>query len=68
MNLVREKVSQSDTPKQLQLLTLAPQSCSRETVSEYFGVSVHLVRESRKLFKKTSIFREVGSKRGRLLQ
>ena len=65
MALIREKIYQSNTTQeQLHLLTLAPQICSRETQSEFFGVSEHLIRESRTVFKKTGILGEIDCKKG----
>ena len=65
MDLIRQKVLLSDsTLKQLQFLTLAPQISSRESLSESFGVSEYLIRESREIFKKTGILGEIASKKG----
>ena len=65
MALIREKIYQSNTTQeQLHLLTLAPQISSRETLSEFFGVSEHLIRQSRKVFKKTGILGEIDCKKG----
>ena len=64
MELIRQNVSHSDsTHKQLQFLTLAPQTCSRELLSEFFDVSEYL-RESREVFKKNGILGEIPSKIG----
>ena len=64
MDLIRQKVLLSDsTLKQLQFLTLAPQISSRESLSEFFGVSEYLIRESREIFKKTGILGEIPSKK-----
>ena len=65
MDLIRQKVLLSDsTLEQLQFLTLAPQISSRESLSEFFGVSEYLIRESREIFKKTGILGEIASKKG----
>ena len=65
MDLTRQKVLLSDsTLKQLQFLTLAPQISSRESLSEFFGVSEYLIRESREAFKKTGILGDIASKKG----
>ena len=65
MDLIRQKVLLSDsTLKQLQFLTLAPQISSRESLSEFFGVSEYLIRESREAFKKTGILGDIASKKG----
>ena len=65
MDLIRQKVLLSDsTLKQLRFLTLAPQISSRESLSEFFGVSEYLIRESREIFKKTGILGEIASKKG----
>ena len=64
MDLIRQKVLLSDsTLKQLQFLTLAPKISSRESLSEFFGVSEYLIRESREVFKKTGILGEIASKK-----
>ena len=65
MNLIRQKISDSSTKEQLQLLTLAPQTCSRETLTSFFGVSEYLLRESRDLFKKSGILGDVECKKGK---
>ena len=55
MDIIRQKVSHSDsTHKQLHFLTLVPQICSRELLSEFFGVFEYLIRESREVFKKNT--------------
>ena len=38
MNLIRKKVTISDTGKNIQLLTLAHQTCSRNTLADFFGI------------------------------
>ena len=64
MELIQQNVSHPDsTHKQLQFLTLAPQTCSRELLSEFFDVSEYLIRESREVFKKNGILGEIPSKR-----
>ena len=68
MDLIRKFFSQSDINEQLQLLTLAPQNCSREVLSDYFGVSKHLIRESRELLRRGAILGKVGPKKGKLLK
>ena len=55
-------LSHSDTHKQTQLLTLAPQNCSCEDISKYFGTSLYLVDLSRELLKNKGIFGEVEHK------
>ena len=45
----------------------APQNCSREVLSEYFGVSKHLVRQSRELLKRAGILGKVETKQGRFI-
>ena len=59
MNLIRKKISHSDINEQIQLLTLAPQNCSREVLSEYFDVSEYLVRESREILNRAGILGKV---------
>ena len=67
MNLIRKKISHSDINEQIQLLTLAPQNCSREVLSEYFDVSEYLVRESREILNRAGILGKVEPKKGSLL-
>ena len=66
MCMVKNEISHSDTHKQTQLLTLAPQNCAREAVSKYFGTSLYLVDLSRELLKNKGIFGEVESYNGKL--
>ena len=68
LNQLRMKVSNSDTPTQIQLLTLAPQNSSRESLSEFFGVSEYIIRESRELLKKSSILGDHKCRKGILKQ
>ena len=68
MDLIRKKIAVSDTEKKIQLLTLGPQTCSRNTLVEYFGVSDYLVRESRQVFKTTGILGDVAHKNGKLFE
>ena len=58
------KVSNSDTPTQIQLLTLAPQNSSRESISEFFGVSEYIIRESRELLKRSGILGDHKCRKG----
>ena len=62
------KVSEADTRKKIQLLTLEPQSCSHETIADFFGISDYIVRESRELYRKSGIPGDVESKKGRLVE
>ena len=66
MCMIKNEISHSDTRYQTQLLTLAPQNCSREAVSEYFETSLYLVDLSRELLKNKGIFGEVEFKNGKL--
>ena len=66
MSLIKSEVKNSDTQRKIQLLTFAPQSCSRESLTNYFQVSDHVVRESRELFKYKGLFGEVRSRKGKL--
>ena len=49
MCMIKHEISHSDTQEQTQLLAFAPQNCSREAVSRYFGTSLYLVDLSREL-------------------
>ena len=61
------KITCADNRRQQQLLTLVPQSCSRKTITDFFGVSDYLVRVSRELFKRSGILGDVDCKTGRLI-
>ena len=65
LDLIQEKVACSNTPKQIQLLTLAPQTCSRKTLAKFFGVSDYIIRESREVFKEKVILGDIEPKTGR---
>ena len=67
MDLIRQKISLSKPKEQLKLLTLSPQTCSRESLTYFFGVSDYLVHESRVLFKKSGILGDVEPKRGKIM-
>ena len=66
MGLIRQKIAISDTNKKIQLLTLGPQTCPRNSLTNFFGVSDYLVRESRQVFKTTGILGEIAHKKGKL--
>ena len=68
MSLIKSEIQNSNIQRQIQLLTFAPQNCSRESLSNYFQVSEHVVRESRELLKYKGIFGEVRSKKGKYLK
>ena len=57
------KVSESESQYKLLLLALAPQSCSRETITNFFGVSEYTVHQSGELFKQSGILGDVESKK-----
>ena len=59
MSLIKSEIQNSDTQRQIQLLIFALQNCSRESLSNFFQVSEHVVRESRKLLKYKGLFGEV---------
>ena len=65
MDSIRMKVTEAESQYKLQLLTLAPQSCSHETITHFFGVSDYTVHQSRKLFKQSGILGDVESKKGK---
>ena len=65
MSLIKSEVKNSNTQRQIQLLTFAPQNCSRKSLINYFQVSDHVVRESRELLKYKGLFGEVRSKKGK---
>ena len=46
---MKEKLVTASNTEKLQILTLVPDSCSRKYCSEYFGVSVYLIRPAREL-------------------
>ena len=55
MDSILKKVSEGDTRKKIQLLTLVPQSCSHRTIAHFIGVLGYTVSESRELFRKSGI-------------
>ena len=54
--------------KRLGTAALGPQTCSRNALVEYFGVSDYIVRESRQVFKTTGILGDVAHKNGKLFE
>ena len=44
------------------------QNCSREVISQFFGVSTYIVERSRKVFEKNGILGEVDLKMVRILK
>jgi hypothetical protein len=62
---MKEKCATSTRYTQQQILTLAPPSWSLKRISEEFGVSVRLAKQSRKLKLESGIFSEPKPKQGR---
>ena len=65
--LLKEKISSATRRDKIKLLTLAPDSWSRERTAKFFNVSEYLVRTSRTLKKNKGILGEPESKLGRSL-
>ena len=53
--LLKEKLIESSKEEKVQILTLAPDSWSREQAAQFFNVSEHMVRTARKLKKEKGI-------------
>lgn len=67
IKLMKDKCKVSSRQKQIQLLTLAPESWSIKRISEEFGVTEYLVRRSRELKKESGILAEPHAKVGKAL-
>ena len=67
VELLKEKMQVSSKQKQVQLLTLAPESWTIEKVVEEFKVSTYKVKEARKLKKEFGILADPKVKVGRPL-
>ena len=57
MGLIQQKIAISDTNKKIQFFTLGPQTCLRNSPSNFFGVSDYLVNSVEKLTTHTCISR-----------
>ena len=57
--MIKNEISHSDTHKQAQLLTLAPQNCSRGAESKYFVTSLYLVDLPLELLKNKGILEKL---------
>jgi hypothetical protein len=67
VDLLKEKMKVSSRQKQIQMLTLAPQSWSIAKTIEEFQVSEYKVREARKLLKDKGVLGDIEPKLGRPL-
>ena len=59
------KLIDAKTPDRIQIMTLAPDSWSREYCSRFFNVSEYVVRVSRELKKKNGILAKPSPKKGK---
>ena len=64
---VKQKISNVSRREKIKLLTLVPQSWSKEKVCNEFNVSEYLVRASRKLKQEKGILSDPGSKKGKII-
>lgn len=64
---LKEKLCTSTYAQKIQILTLAPNSWSREKVVEVFGVTEHMVKQARALKKADGVLAIPGSKAGKKL-
>ncbi|XP_066934504.1 uncharacterized protein [Clytia hemisphaerica] len=64
---IKEKLLISSYPEKVQLLTLAPDSWSREYCSKYFDVSEYLVRKARDLKRDSGILATPLPKKGKTI-
>ena len=66
-HLMMVKLVDAKTADQIQVMTLAPDSWSREYCSQFFGVSEYVVRIARELKRKSGILSKPSPKRGKKL-
>ena len=64
---MKEKLVTASNTEKLQILTLVPDSCSRKYCSEYFGVSVYLIRSARELQQRKWILAQPSQKKGKAM-
>lgn len=67
ISLIKEKIVSVGRSKQIQILTLAPPSWSKEKIMAEFNVSEYLVRQARKLKKEKGILSIPDPRKGKLL-
>ena len=66
-HLMKEALEKAKTPRQIEIMTLAPDSWSREYCSKFFKVSEYVVRAARELKKVSGILSKPSPKRGKKL-
>ena len=66
-DLMKGKLQNASTPNQIQIMTLAPDSWSREYCSKFFKVSEYVVRTARELKKIDGILAKPTPKKGKTL-
>lgn len=66
-DLMKEKLKKASTPDQIQIMTLAPDSWSREYCSKFFKVSEYVVRTARELKNVSGILSKSAPKKGKKL-
>lgn len=64
-DMMKEKLINATTHEQIQIITLSPDSWSRQFVSKFFQVSEYVVRTARELKKVSGILSKPGPKRGK---
>ncbi|ELT97942.1 hypothetical protein CAPTEDRAFT_211327, partial [Capitella teleta] len=67
MKLVKEKLHVSSSTKQVQLLTLLPDSWTHKEAAGFMGVSEYKVRQARKLKKESGILPDPTKKTGTVI-
>ncbi|XP_049777645.1 uncharacterized protein LOC126175133 [Schistocerca cancellata] len=67
ISLMKEKISSVGRSRKIQILTLAPDSWSRNKVMKEFNVSEYMVRQARKLKSEKGILETPGPKKGKTL-
>ena len=67
MELLKQKCEISSREEKLRLLTCVPDTWTIKQTSEEYGVSNHLVKQTRHLEKEKGILGEPESKKGRTL-
>ena len=64
---MKEKIRVSDYNMQIKILTLTPESWTKEYTTNYFNVTDYQVRKARKLKKENGILSDTGKKIGKKL-
>ena len=66
-DLMKEKLANASTSEKIQIMTLAPDSWSRDHCSKFFKVSEYIVRTARELKKVSGILSKPPPKKGKTI-